>query len=423
MRMDKLKPQLMKADFSKEDLRPEVRLILACTRTFVDEDTANLIKALTLQPLDWTYILKKVNQHHVLPLFYININALCRANIPSEILQRLRSAYLSHAQYSLLLTRELIQLLRLFEEHKIHALPLKGPVLAATIYPHLSHRQFADLDILVRERDFHKARAILITRGFQNITPSNRLQKIAPLLSRRKDQIFERADGNVRVELHWRLTGRHFAFPLKMNLIWGHLERVKVAGYAMNSLPDDELLLYLCMHGSRHGWERLQWICDIAEFIRVHPQTNWEGVWNKAHALRNERNLALGLLLAKEFLDIQIPEAVKNRINGDPMLSNLSKQICDLLISEDSASLDISYWHQYHLKVKERMRDRVKLRLHYYPRYLRIAASPTIHDRTFVLLPTSLSFLYYALRPIRLAKTYGGALLARISKYFTHRKI
>src|ERR1044072_6357234 len=149
MLMDNLEPQKRQADFSREAMRPEVQLILACARTSIDAEKASLIKELSQQPLDWTYILNKVNQHHILPLFCLNINALCSENVPKESLQRLRFDYLSHAQYNLLLTRELIQLLRLFEAQNIQALPLKGPVLAATIYKNLSHRQFADLDMLV----------------------------------------------------------------------------------------------------------------------------------------------------------------------------------------------------------------------------------------------------------------------------------
>ena len=414
--MDNLEPQKRQADFSREAMRPEVQLILACARTSIDAEKASLIKELSQQPLDWTYILNKVNQHHILPLFYLNINALCSENVPKESLQRLRFDYLSHAQYNLLLTRELIQLLRLFEAQNIQALPLKGPVLAATIYKNLSHRQFADLDILVRERDFHKARAILKNRGYESASPLGALQRIAPLISRQKDQIFMSADGNIRVELHWRLTGRHFAFPIKMTLLWKHLEKVKVSGFGVNSLPGTELLLYLCMHGSRHGWERLQWICDIAEFIKLHPEIDWEDIWNKAQALGNERNLALGLLLAIEFLDAQVPKTVVNKINNDSIVKTLIIQICELIYSEDVASSDISHWLAYHLKMKERIQDRVKIRLHYYLRYVRIATSPTVHDRAFVMLPNSLTFLYYVLRPIRLAKIYGSALLTRIRK-------
>lgn len=413
---------ILTTEASSGRLRPEVQLILACARTNIDTEKAKLIRELSLQALDWSYILNKVNRHFILPLFYLNINALCPENIPREMLQQLRFAYLMHTQANLFLTRELLQLLRQFDAQNIQALPLKGPVVAVSIYKDLSRRQFADLDILVRERDFFKARAILITRGYQNATPPSPLQKIAPLISRRKDQIFMSADGKVRVELHWRLTGRHFAFPVKMTLLWEHLDKVKVAGCAINSLPSAELLLYLCMHGSRHGWERLQWICDIAEFIRLHPQIDWEEVWSKAHALGNERNLALGLLLASELFDVQVPDGVKQRIKKDSMVNTLSKQIRELIFSEESVSLGISYWHKYHLKVKERLRDRVKLRLHYYPRYLRIVANPTVQDRAFVLLPASLSLLYYALRPIRLAKTYGRTFLTHLRKKLDWRK-
>jgi hypothetical protein len=224
------------------------------------------------------------------------------------------------------------------------------------------------------------------------------------------------AGGNIRVELHWRLTGRHFTFPVRMSQMWSHLEKVQVGGFAISSLPPAELILYLCMHGSRHGWERLQWICDIAEFVRLHAEIDWEDVWHRAQDLGNERNLALGLLLAKEFLDAPVPDAVMKRVNKDETVKTLTMQIREWLFSEAVTTQDISYWHDYHLKVRERLWDRMKVRLHYYSRYLRIATSPNIQDRAFVALPARLSVLYYLLRPIRLVKTYGSAWFGRFGK-------
>jgi hypothetical protein len=59
----------------------------------------------------------------------------------------------------------------------------------------------------------------------------------------------------------------------------------------------------------------------------------------------------------------------------------------------------------FHLRARERLADR--------SRYcLRLVSTPTAGDFELVSLPARLSFLYYVLRPIRLARKYGLIPLA-----------
>jgi hypothetical protein len=58
--------------------------------------------------------------------------------------------------------------------------------------------------------------------------------------------------------------------------------------------------------------------------------------------------------------------------------------------------------------MRERLRDRVPYLLYHLPGYL---LTPNEKDRAFLPLPTSLSFLYYLIRPIRLVSVHGPMLL------------
>ncbi|MCA9471117.1 MAG: nucleotidyltransferase family protein [Nitrospira sp.] len=42
----------------------------------------------------------------------------------------------------------------------------------------------------------------------------------------------------------------------------------------VRSLRAEELLLILCVHGSKHVWEELKWVCDVTELIRAQ-QIGW----------------------------------------------------------------------------------------------------------------------------------------------------
>ena len=46
-----------------------------------------------------------------------------------------------------------------------------------------------------------------------------------------------------------------------------------LAALAYGNLSLENLLLVRCAHGSKHLWERLGWICDVAELIRVRKRS------------------------------------------------------------------------------------------------------------------------------------------------------
>src|SRR2546430_3203484 len=71
-----------------------------------------------------------------------------------------------NARRNLLMLWELLEILDLFTEQGIRALPYKGPVLAAIEYGNLAARTFCDLDILVRKEDATRARDLLVARGY-----------------------------------------------------------------------------------------------------------------------------------------------------------------------------------------------------------------------------------------------------------------
>jgi hypothetical protein len=150
--------------------------------------------------------------------------------------------------------------------------------------------------------------------------------------------------------------------------------------------------------------------------VRTFEHTNWRELMERAHALGSDRALALGLLLAHELLEAPLPPAVVQRIRADATQVELVRQVETLLFRDDSPSHDISFWKDFHFHVKERWQDRLRLRLHYNYRYFRLAVLPNAKDEDLVSLPSYLHFLYYFLRPLRLARERGLRSGRRIKK-------
>jgi len=393
--------------------RPETELLIACARTSIDSSIDKRIRHLLAQELDWAYTIRKAHQNGVMPLLCWNILNNYRNLVPQNVLDRFKEFFDFHARHNLYQTGSLIKIMRLFKAHGISALPFKGPTLAAFAYGNLSLRQFGDLDILVNKRDLLKTVELLVKHDYKLACAPTWLQRLPTPMSRKKDYGLISNDGQVKIELHWRLSGVHFNLPLVTDRLWENLETVVIAGTPICSLPPNDLLLYLCVHGSRHGWERLEWISDIAELIQRHSDFDWEQLVEQSQRLGCERVVELGLFLASELLGAQVPPVIRRKIHSDPMLKLIAAQVRRWLFREAEDEISVSSWYRYHLWVKERARDRFRLHTHYYFRYLQIALKPNYKDRELLLLPSP---LYYLVRPLRLVRERAQAHLKRIFK-------
>src|ERR1700730_7851855 len=318
-----------------EGLRPELELLLVCARPHIDDEQAHRARELVGQPLDWNYLIKTSLSHGLLPLLYTSLKA-ARAIVPQDHLDRLRDLFQKNAARSALLTGELLKILNLFESEEILAMPYKGPAIAISIYGNLALRQFTDLDILVRRQDVWRCQELLISMGYEphfNITQ----RQLPAFLRLGYVQMFTRDKGMSIVELHWGIASRFFMFPLDVDRFLGRLVPLDLMGKKVVTPAPEDLLLILCVHGAKDLWERLEWICGIAELIRAHD-INWEMARQQAKELGAERTLLLGLQLARELFAARLPESVVSDIASQPVIGLLAAQVSQSLLRGNSVS-------------------------------------------------------------------------------------
>ena len=127
--------------------------------------------------MDWPYVSNLGGRHGLIPLLYKNLKSVCPERVPESVMDNFRNHFLVNAGHNVLRTRELLTLLDLFETHHVHAIPYKGPVLAASVYGDLALRQFSDLDILVQKQDIPKAKDLLISNGYRWLSELNPTQQ------------------------------------------------------------------------------------------------------------------------------------------------------------------------------------------------------------------------------------------------------
>ena len=392
--------------------RPEIQLLLLCARTTQSPDNAERIKALLREDIDWAYLLRSADGHRVTSLVYRSLTATDPEVVPKDIMDRLHSHVQANRLRNLFLTRELLKLLGDLEAHGIPAIPYKGPVLTAFVYGNLALREFGDLDVLVHRRHISKAKQSLISLGFRpedHLTPP---EEKAFLESQREYVFTHEKNGSV-VELHWAVMPRSYSFPLDPEHLWKNLGSVSLGGSTVPSFQPEELLLLLCVHGSKHFWFRLSWICDVAELIWSCGDMDWERLVEMARSLGSRRMLFLGLLLARELLSAPVPEQIVRAAQEDSKVITLVRQVRLWLFQEESepgilarGQPEESAFHPFRIRMRERLWDKIRY-------CLRTALVPTPEDWRAVSLPEALFPVYYLIRPIRLTVRYGQLALGR----------
>jgi hypothetical protein len=106
----------------------ESELLLNCARTHVDQAQAGHITFLVGQDLNWGRLLKLAQRNGLMPLLFFHLNRICPAAVPEIHLDFLRDYFQKNSAFNLLLTGELLRLLKSFEAGGIRAVAYKGPI-------------------------------------------------------------------------------------------------------------------------------------------------------------------------------------------------------------------------------------------------------------------------------------------------------
>ena len=195
------------------------------------------------------------------------------------------------------------------------------------------------------------------------------------------------------VELHWEVAPHLFASTVPAETLWQNLVPFDLNGTTVKTLSADDLLFSLCVHGSRHLWERLGWICDVAELISRRT-LNWTALLDRAAKADSERMFLLGLHLADKLLDAPLPPEVKRRCAADKRLESLATDVVEHLFNGPE--------HVPRPPARSSSTTSACVRVWRATRYLVHMLRPTDGDVGKRSLPAGLSFAYYLMRPFRL---------------------
>jgi hypothetical protein len=387
-------------DTSNIPLRAEAALLLYCARRRMKQDEDAELHKLICQVKDWDYLLRTAQRHGLMPFLYRQLKAAASEFVPDEVSGRLRDLFFNNAARNILLTEELHKILALFEAQGIESLPYKGPALALQLYGDTGFRQFDDLDLIVRRRDIAGAYTLLLSAGYQTPYAIKTSARAAAYLESQRQQLFVSQGGNVCLEIHWGFAPKSLVPALDAEYFRGRLAPFQLERTQTRTLAPEDLLIVLSVHGGKHLWERLSWVCDVAELVASHPGMDWDGVVREASKLGVRRMLLLGLFLARDLLDTELPEAILRELEEDRNVLSLARQVKLNLLTDGFPATTPASSILFNYRLRERRLDGARYCYH-------ITTRPTPAEWAVLDLPDTLSFLYYLVRPFRMIRKHA----------------
>lgn len=183
----------------------------------------------------------------------------------------------------------------------IEACPLKGPVLAARLYPASVIRSCQDIDLLVRPQHFDRAVHALKRVGYGTQTGAS-----AEYLRAHSHHLSLSRAGMAPIELHFRAYAG-FGVVLSSDFL---LDRAKPFELTptlsvLTPSPEDECL-YLAAHAAGHSFIRLVWLYDLKLLLRLHPSLDWERIAHNAAALGLATAVGYTTRLLRDWLGVSL---------------------------------------------------------------------------------------------------------------------
>lgn len=370
---------------------PEFNLLLACARTNPD---ASRIQALIHSGIDWRAFTRLATFHSLRPLVYRSLQSACWNDLPAPVQSDWLETVRSLTIKTLFITGELLRVTAEFHSADIPVAVLKGSVIAQLAYGDPTLREFTDLDLLVHPADIARAMPIFESLGYRPAWNRN-LTTITGFLCHVGEIRLVNPQLTTDIDLHWRVSTKATALAPSLADFRSGFQPVALAGATVLTLALSELPLYLASQGGWDQWGDFRRLCDLAEFLRRYPDTDWQPSLTAARRLGGLRSMLTGLALASQLLDATIPAPAVPLIQRDPTVARLASDAARRLSRSHNPGEPVSRY-RFQLKSKTGLTGKLAL-------FWSICADRTAEDAAWLMLPRPLWWLYTFLRPLRMS--------------------
>ena len=349
--------------------------------------------------------------------------------VPPEVIACLERMLAANAHRNQIMLHHCARLLYAFHAEGIPCMALKGAALALAVYPDPALRNFADIDLLVPQKDYRRAGQIAVDVGFQSafaeqdaallhqvyhlFCEEDILTATLPLEFDTKLPADRIAQSRHRIvlEIHQGLfrDAAGFARDVDEAPLWERPQTASFPDGSVCALPSAEVMLvHLTTHAATHGFSRLQFPADIAGVIDRYAATlDWEQVTMLARHYEVVSNVARGLELAQRVSGACVPESVLQRLTASVPLRSWPQNVplATLFAPANSDTRDVMLNSLMLSATPEQFLRGLKNML--FP-------PPLLMRRFYGARHPALIALLYAYRPLQLSGHLAGLLFRRL---------
>jgi len=338
-----------------------------------------------------------INQHGLNPIIYKKLTKF--QNILNEtFLNDLKTTYFDIAKNNMLLASELLSLNKLFLENNLEYLSFKGPVLSLLAYEDVISRRYLDLDILVKKDKLEDVYVMLIKNGY---TTDIKLENIKDdrFLDISKDMIFFNNKKNILIEIHWKLLEKRFFFQnFSFNdFAWQKKLYVKVNDINIPTFDKEYLIFYLIIHGSKHFWERIEWLYNIYLLLIKYEDIDLKIIVDYSKIMQTKMMLKIFFSLLKNKFNYDVDSnIIKLDENSYKLAKEIEKNWSTIEMREGSINFKEM---KFMIKMQDNLLNKIKVSF-------KTIFQIKVYDILYINLPQKLTFMYYFIRPIRFLKDH-----------------
>jgi len=372
-----------------QELSPEDQLCLLLARgRFSPEVAKRTVHRLEAGP-NWDAVLPRMQTHGLIPLIYHRLESLGFVGVPPQVQKQLKATFRNNAMRNVLMAEELASVLGKLSAAQVPAIPIKGVALAESLYGDAALRTGTDIDVLVHPKNVTESLNVIHSCGYAARCGS------PPFLYRlvRHGKDFElRRNGPKMV----------FALELHFGLVWGGgVERRLVADIWSDALPrpfhgvpafalsPEWEFLHLAEHAARHGLFSFKWLVDL-DWLVERGAVDWQSAREKAERIGWLKVVQSSLAACEALFETPVPAPFALAAAGPvPKIR---------VLQTNPGPLEFPREALFNLLLLPTLWQRIQFAAN------RIFL-PTTVDCEFLRLPSPLFFIYYILRPLRLAGT------------------
>ncbi|GAA0540604.1 nucleotidyltransferase family protein [Halorubrum ejinorense] len=290
---------------------------------------------------DWEVILELASRHRLHSPLRRTLESVA-VDHPRSIDETLDAQHRRNSIENLRHSRQLCDIIDLFESNDIEATPYKGPILAEAAYGSIGDRSFGDLDLLVAPDDVRSAAELLERHGYERTNFSD--IPVETLVNGTvfrwgKEFRFVDRDGGLPVELRFGfIGGRRSDHSIFADLL-DRRTPTDLAGRTVPALSPEDRALLLLVHGTKHGWRQLSWVYDVALVLAGEREIDWEAVTTRARQYHWLNAVLYGVSVVTELTGLSVPDPVRSELESSRLCSVGARRTVAMLRADPMADL------------------------------------------------------------------------------------